>query len=75
MADTFPTEAYEESGLPICPNGDQVRSDGLGLFCWIDGERAPVELVNGKVRLLLPDDKKSKSKFKLIDSQTESEGK
>lgn len=52
MQDKFPTQAYEESGLPICPNGDQVRSDEAGLFCWIEGERVSAEIVNGRVRLL-----------------------
>lgn len=64
MADKFPTQSYEESGLPICPNGDQVRSDEAGLFCWMEGERVSAEIVNGKVRLLevepLPEKKTTK---------------
>lgn len=41
MTDTFPTSYYEENNYLVCPNGDKVRSDAEGLFCWIDGARVP----------------------------------
>lgn len=63
--DKFPTEAYVESGLPICPNGDQVRSDELGLFCWIESQRIDAEIVNGKVRLLEPEPELPEKKAKV----------
>lgn len=41
MSDVFPTEFYRSQGILLCPNGDQVRSDEEGLFCWLDGKRVP----------------------------------
>jgi hypothetical protein len=77
MADKFPTESYAESGLPICPNGDQVRSDESGLFCWMDGERVDAEIVNGKVRVfetVLAEKKTTKSKKPAEEGQTDGNG-
>lgn len=78
MADKFPTESYIESGLPVCPNGDQIRSDEQGLFCWIEGERVSAEIVNGKVRLfeaVVAEKKTTKSKSKLVEEeQTDGNG-
>jgi hypothetical protein len=45
MAEVFTTDFYHQQGIPVCPNGDQVRSDEWGLFCWLGGERVPYPIV------------------------------
>jgi len=60
LTDIFPTAVYETNGYLICPNGDKLRSDAEGLFCWIEGDtssgragqRVPATVVNGQVQLL-----------------------
>ena len=50
--DKFPTEYYETHEILTCPNGDKLRSDVDGIFCWMDGDRIPAKIVNGVVELL-----------------------
>ncbi|MBD2465722.1 hypothetical protein H6G89_32560 [Oscillatoria sp. FACHB-1407] len=51
MADKFPTAYYEAHNIPTCPNGDKVRSDEEGLFCWVEGARVPALVTGGQVVL------------------------
>lgn len=32
--------------MRICPNGDKLRSDHLGFFCIVDGQRVPATLTS-----------------------------
>jgi hypothetical protein len=45
MEEHFTTDFYQQTGMKICPNGDQVRSDDQGLFCMIGGDRVPYPIV------------------------------
>jgi hypothetical protein len=45
LADKFPTAFYQDNGALTCPNGDKVRSDEEGLFCWLEGQRVPYPVV------------------------------
>lgn len=59
MSDKFPTAFYESNDALVCPNGDKLRSDDEGTFCWIEGDpsgngkaaRVPAVVVNGAVVL------------------------
>lgn len=59
LTDKFPTAYYQAHDHLVCPNGDKLRSDAEGLFCWIEGERVPAEIINGIVvpRSILVEDK------------------
>ncbi|HEY9631027.1 MAG TPA: hypothetical protein V6C84_27370 [Coleofasciculaceae cyanobacterium] len=48
----FPTAYYEAHGHLTCPNGDKLRSDAEGLFCWVEGDRQAAKVVNGRVELI-----------------------
>lgn len=41
LQEKFPTEIAIARGDRICPNGDSVRSDEEGLFCWLYAQRVP----------------------------------
>lgn len=47
--ETFSTDYYNAHGHLVCPNGDKLRSDDQGLFCWMEGQRIPAEVINGVV--------------------------
>lgn len=54
MSDKFPTAYYEAHDIPTCPNGDKVRSDEEGLFCWIEGARVPYPIAAAPVVTIQP---------------------
>jgi hypothetical protein len=45
LADKFPTAFHQANNVLTCPNGDKVRSDDEGLFCWLEGQRIPYPVV------------------------------
>jgi hypothetical protein len=51
IVDKFPTAFYESNDVLVCPNGDKLRSDDEGTFCWLEGDRVPAAVVNGVVVL------------------------
>lgn len=53
MVETFATDFHQSMGIPLCPNGDQVRSDDEGLFCWLDGERVSYPIAPEPVKRAL----------------------
>lgn len=57
------TAFYQAHGIPVCPDGDKLRSDEEGVFCIVDGDRVAATLVNGVVHLEpVPEKPASKSK-------------
>lgn len=54
VVDKFPTAHYEANDHLICPNGDKVRSDDEGLFCWLEGARVPYPIAPAPVVMIQP---------------------
>jgi hypothetical protein len=50
-AEKFSNDFYEAHGILTCPNGDKMRSDAEGMFCVVEGERVPSQIINGVVTL------------------------
>jgi hypothetical protein len=73
--DKFPTSFYERNNILTCPNGDQLRSDDEGTFCWIEGDRVPAVVVNGVVVLQVEEKPKStKVKAGKVEGATDANG-
>lgn len=65
---TYSTSYYQAHGHLVCSNGDKLRSDAEGVFCLVDGDRAPARVVNGQVELIPVSVPKAK---KAIEKPTE----
>lgn len=65
---------YESHGIPVCPDGDKLRSDEEGLFCMIEGDRAAAKLVNGAVVIEAAKPSKAKSSKDKSEGLTDGNG-